>query len=200
MQDYKEIMPAAAANPNPVSPSSCEECRLPCSWSLYCHTEGTHENYKHLYHHLCDMHVIGDWLRCVNSWDPVYFFLAPHEHIMIHGKKICTLSLFRKDVRPEWEDSENACGSTITMRVPLCVSVEETRKVWDDMVCDCIRGGMHDAVVGFQMIQKWMKRQPCVKFDVWLADCTQSTALMLCEKVAKQYGHVCILNSREVRT
>ena len=132
----------------------CDDTKLPCTWNLYAHFPCDSNTYLHSYQHIMDFTHCEDWgvFQYVTSAG----VLAEHaKAILVNGKQVSSFSLFRNFSRPEWEHSSNKRGYTLTYRLPT--SPEETKRLWDTLVADAVRGAMSDDVMGVQITRKWYR-------------------------------------------
>lgn len=141
------------------------EWLLPSPWTLRGHCESDGTSYKVNYFHIVDLTTIEDWVHVRNALRPGQVFCDPHAAYRLHGRTLSSVSLFRDDIRPEWEDPRNSNGFTHTLRGSL--GAQEADRMWDELVVELVRGAMPPSVVGVQLIRKWSRRLPMLKLDVW---------------------------------
>lgn len=134
-------------------------------WSLRAHVESDAHSYKINYFHLLDVITIADWVFLRSCLRPGTVFTRSDVNYRVHHRTVCSISLFRDKVRPEWEDPNNEDGFTVSVRGSF--SAEQVNGIWDDLVMEVVREGLPRSIVGIQIARKWIRKMPCVKFDVW---------------------------------
>lgn len=174
------------------------EWLLPSPWTLRGHCESDGSSYKVNYFHILDLTTIEDWVHVRNALRPGQVFCDPHAAYRLHGRTLSSVSLFRDDIRPEWEDPRNCNGFTHTMRGSL--DAHEADRVWDDLVLELVRGAMPPSVVGVQLIRKWSRQRLTLKLDVWsTSDGTVQKTAEILKALFSWTGLALTLTERTVR-
>ena len=129
-----------------MEPFDAKEYKLPDTWTLRAHCESNERTYKVSYFHVMDLKNIYDWVILRNSLHPGKVFSCSNVNYRLQDKTITSLSLFKDDIRPEWEDPHNEGGFTCSIRGAFSESVID--QLWDDLVLDAVRGGLEEHIMG----------------------------------------------------
>lgn len=135
-------------------------------WTLYAHAQATSNTYMTSYKKVAAVDTLEAWGALWRHCHPEIVGRADVA-VAIHGLRVMAWSFFRDDVQPKWEDAANVDGSTLTHRSN--VGEVDASRVWTQLVVECARGALPDAVLGVQVTQKPVRHTTFVKFDVWLA-------------------------------
>lgn len=149
----------------PTSADDPSEFPFECTWCLRAHMESDSHTYKVNYFHLTDVATIADWISLTKWLRPGAALTRPNVYYRVHHRNVSNVSLFRRDVRPEWEAPENEGGFTASIRGSF--EEEQVNSLWDELVVEALREALPETVVGIQIARKWMRKQPYVKIDVW---------------------------------
>lgn len=84
------------------------------------------------------------------------------------GRTIDAFSVFKKNIRPEWEDPENRDGAELTCRKGF--STGELDRHWENMVFGLIGEiiDVNNDICGCRVIDKSQKNKTMYKFELWL--------------------------------
>ena len=140
---------------------------LDCNWSLYAHHAAYGTSYVNSYLHMLDIATIGDWYAMMHHI-PFDASFAPKSELRVAGNAVVAFSLFRSFVKPEWEDTHNANGATLSIRHNG--GRQLMLKLWKDMIIECVRGAVSDDLMGVQLTKRerpsgtWL-----YKLDMWLS-------------------------------
>ena len=106
---------AAAAKEDPVH-------KLQHEWSIWEHrkqAKGKQHDYANAMHRLCTFGTVEDFWRYHNSIpspSKIFFDDALGFKQFVDGRRVDGLSMFKKGIRPEWEDSANIDGGEYMCR------------------------------------------------------------------------------------
>ena len=139
---------------------------LPNVWTLRAHAISNGQTYKVSYFQVMDLQTIYDWVVMRQWLKPGDVFSNPSVAYKLYENPITGFTLFKDNILPEWEDPRNANGTTCSLRGDFPGAV--INDMWNELVLEVVRGGMHDSVLGIQITDK-TSRKSCVKFDVWFA-------------------------------
>ena len=97
----------------------------------------------------------------------------------IGGRTIDTFSMFKKGIRPEWEDPANAKGGEIFLRKTL--NPETSDLYWENLVLGVLGESIEDEdeICGCRIVDKTKKgkdTRPLYRFEVWLRSKDSSIA------------------------
>jgi hypothetical protein len=94
------------------------------------------------------------------------------KHKNAAGRTIDTFSIFKKGIKPEWEDPENAKGSEIFFRKTLPPDL--TDLYWENLVLGVLGETIEedDEICGCRVVDKTKRTgrdtRPLYRFEVWL--------------------------------
>lgn len=132
-------------------------------WTLYAHGAADAIRYHSSIHYVTTITSCEDWGRVWNNV-PFQTLRNVDKAVVVHGTRVNTWSLFRRNTEPEWEHPDNHGGTTLTYRVGHPHDVFPT---WRELMVECVRGASPPAVLGIQVTQK-KGRNVRSRFDVWL--------------------------------
>ena len=90
-------------------------------------------------------------------------------------KRINTFSLFRKGIRPEWEDPKNQDGADFQLSLKLSDTDEVLSgisKTWEDIVFDVVTRQFPsmDLICGVRILDKsTVGRANLIRFEIWIS-------------------------------
>jgi hypothetical protein len=89
---------------------------------------------------------------------------------IVGGRTIEAFSVFKKGIKPEWEDPANRAGAELSCRKPFTSS--EVDKYWDNMVFGLIGEviDVGDEICGCRIIDKSKRgnSKTLFKFELWV--------------------------------
>ena len=139
---------------------------LQTSWTLYVHTQSVSTTYKSAYKPIGKFQTIEDFW---NLWNNIPSVVDIYEgRVMISNKHLIAYSLFRGDILPEWEKTNNINGSEWGCREML--SKEIIDNIWKNLVLSCIGENISNCV-GLRYINKCNKTRNIHKIEVWMNMC-----------------------------
>mmetsp|Transcript_26219 Transcript_26219/g.57246 ORF Transcript_26219/g.57246 Transcript_26219/m.57246 type:complete len:234 (-) Transcript_26219:86-787(-) len=138
----------------------------------------------------------GDATREVMTFSTVKAFWSCWNHLpqpsqLLDGKKfmrqegstrtiIDSLMIFRKGVRPEWEDEANVYGGHFQIHVKPEVGGGVIDELWNNIVFGMIRNSFDNAdmVTGVRLVDKLgQKGKPAIRIEVWFNDLSDEDRL-----------------------
>ena len=145
-----------------------QEHPLQNKWTWYYHTKGAYQDETHV---LREVDTIEGFWRVQNT------LCEPHEFDRIHG-----MSVFRGDIKPEWEHPSNVGGCDIFARDAMdCGWISEA---WLGLLLDVIGGTLPHAetITGVRAVHKMSKDTALIRVEVWFGETTPACV----ETVAKE--------------
>lgn len=133
------------------------------AWTLYAHTFTNVNTYGSGYIPLQTVETCEEWGRlmhhvCQNS-------LAPYTAWAVDGMLVASLSFFKKNILPEWEDTQNVNGTTLSIKI----TANEEDDTWLRLCAVCACGVFETRVNGVQITRKqWKQDEVLFKIDIWL--------------------------------
>ena len=110
---------------------------LDAAWSVYAHRTAEATDYTNAYQHVCTVSTCEEWARLWNHLP------SPSASVAVQGQTIGTWSWFHSGIRPEWEDPNNADGTTY-------VTITSGKHAWEALVVECVRGAAPEGLTGIQ--------------------------------------------------
>lgn len=146
-----------------------EEIKHPLhtSWTLYAHTQSVSTTYKSAYKQVGKFNTIEDFWKL---WNNIPSVVDIYEgRITMQNKPLIAYSMFRDDILPEWEKTNNINGSEWGCREML--SKEIINNIWENLVLSCIGENVSNCV-GIRYINKCNKTRNIHKIEVWMNSCS----------------------------
>ena len=144
--------------------TSPESHPLSSTWSLYAHSQSDAATYRARYWCLLDVDTCEQWGAMVHHIPAAATIAEPRVSLRIYGHPVHSFSFFRDGVTPEWEHPRNESGYTLSARsVRTCA---DRARLWVDLLCECARGALDDAVLGVQLSSR-RGATAHFKIDVW---------------------------------
>lgn len=156
---------------------SARDYHLPAKCVLRAHYASDACTYNVNYAPLMNIATIQCWASLANNFCPGRVFASPTCTYTHRGKHVTSFSLFKENVRPEWEDPQNKCGCTCSLRAAM--DAQSIDDLWRDLSIELLRGGFCESIVGIQLTKKTMRRHNVVvKFDVWVTASGEASKLV----------------------
>jgi translation initiation factor 4E len=129
---------------------------------------------------------LGDSFDTVERfWDYWNSILKPSEvfsdgvkKVLVDGREIKALAIFRENIEPKWEDPLNSNGCELT--IAKSISLEATDVHWESIVLALI-GEILDSdqnICGARCVFR-QKGKGSFKFEIWLRDMNEEKALQI---------------------
>lgn len=139
------------------------------SWTLFVHYYCHNNNYGCSYDKICSFSTIQDFWRVHNNF-PSAKQLAT-SYILHDDKYINAFSLFKDNIRPEWEHNKNIKGSEWGCR--NVYSEECFKCAYENLVFAAI-GNKIRHCTGVRAVNKSTRYKTYMKIEVWLSTCDQT--------------------------
>ena len=107
--------------------------------------------------------------------------------VLVDGREIKALGIFKKDIHPAWEDRANINGSELDASKPLSMEALDTH--WESIVLGLI-GEMidvDDTICGARVAVR-NKMRSGFKFEIWLRDKNEKKADEIRTKLVAMLG------------
>ena len=137
-----------------------KELLLETPWTFYIHTHSISSNYNNSYYKFRTVNNIHDfWIGFfdVVDWEDFYYNW--------NNNSCNAISLFRNDIRPEWEHNVNSRGSELGCRD--CFDEVTLKTLWTNVVLGCIGENIRHCV-GVRVINKSNRSRDLFKVEIWL--------------------------------
>lgn len=124
-----------------------------------------------------NMKRIGEFSTVEGFWR-FYNHLPPPSHLFggeemsgvkrsDHDREIEGISLFKRGVRPEWEDPKNMYGGEFSLK--RAMTMAQLDQFWEDLVLGAIGETVDptDVMCGVRVVDRSQKGKPTYRFEVW---------------------------------
>mmetsp|Transcript_20197 Transcript_20197/g.20297 ORF Transcript_20197/g.20297 Transcript_20197/m.20297 type:complete len:190 (+) Transcript_20197:248-817(+) len=134
------------------------------------------------------------WHSCFMILYPSQLFIKAHDHQIGNDNTINAVSLFKKGIRPEWEDPMNIFGGELVCRCSL--SPKQLDMCWELIVLGII-GETFDTendVCGCRIVDKTKNGKVMFKYEIWLSNQDVTRAGLVhkrCDEALKKYVSAC---------
>ena len=139
------------------------------TWTFFVHYYCNNNNYGSNYGRIYSFSTIQDFWRLYNNFptaDQLVSSYILHDH-----KSINAFSLFKDNIRPEWEHNKNMYGSEWGCR--NIYSEEEFKNVWNNLVLAAIGNKIRNCT-GVRAVNKSISYKTYVKIEIWLSTCEET--------------------------
>ena len=140
---------------------------LECPWVMYVHTFSISSNYGTSYSKVGAFQTVAKFWELFNNMPAIHHL---HSDIYLDGKRVIAYSLFKNNIRPEWEYNTNAHGSDWGCRQIL--SVSEMHDIWFALVLAAVGERIRNCI-GVRVINKTNRNRELHKIEIWLDTCNQ---------------------------
>jgi hypothetical protein len=140
--------------------------QLESAWTLYIHVQSVSTTYSSSYKKVGSFHSIADFWKYFNNIPDVGHIHS--DYVTYKGKRVVAYSLFRGNILPEWEKTNNINGSEWGCRENI--SKETTRHLWLTFALACV-GEQIPNCVGLRYINKCNKLRNIHKLELWMNTC-----------------------------
>jgi translation initiation factor 4E len=163
--------------------SENSKLNLATSWSLYDHKKSTNLDYEG------GTRFIGSFKTVPEFWG--YFNNLPKPSDLFYQKdigkpfydingserEIASISLFRKGIKPEWEDPHNKIGGEVTLRKFYkkgIAPVEYLDQLWENLSMGCIgeQFSKAESVTGIRVVDSSVPshKKPLYRIELWFSN------------------------------
>jgi hypothetical protein len=142
-----------------------QEHELMNNWTLYAHTYSESDNYSSSYIKLNEFYTCEGWARLFNNIPSAGTLATNVSEIRIKEKRVVAFSLFKEDIKPEWEDEKNVNGSEWGCRQDI--SEKDVSEIWKHL-CVSVSCGDLEAI-GVRIVNKNNYNRNITKIEVWMS-------------------------------
>eukprot|EP01035_Chromulina_nebulosa_P020314 gene20314-26368_t len=162
---------------------------LQYTWTVWEHQKLTKaDDYKNSMREVFDFSTVEEYWR---NWNylpkPSEVFSDSQSRKEINGKTIDSFSVFKKGIRPEWEDPANKNGCDILTTKNIFNGVDI---YWENLVLGLIGELLEDGddICGGRVVEKKKGQQnkPSYRLEIWL----RSSSIDIAEKVKSKISDV----------
>lgn len=123
-------------------------------WSIYDHTKGDSDNYEANTRYIGDISNVIEFWQFFNNYNlPSKIFNNGNCKHMVGGKRISSISFFKKGILPNWEDPVNKKGAEVSKRkFDKKNSLSEVDNNWLELLMGCVGEYIDDSVTGIRVV------------------------------------------------
>lgn len=158
-------------------------------WTVYDHEKSDKDTYEKSIRELTSFSNVEDFWRFFNNYPRITdIFNNGNEKPTIGSKEISSISLFKNDIRPRWEDPNNKLGAEFSKRRfnrknPL----EELEIDWENLVLACVGENIDESITGIRIVDssvpniyKKKSFKLLFKIEIWFSDISKKTKVEEC--------------------
>ena len=149
--------------------AAAPEHPLQRSWSVWEHRKATAAgDYGSNMTKVCTFNTVEGFWRFMNFTPcPSDIFTTDQGATKYNDREVEGISVFKKEVRPEWEDPRNMHGGEFFIRKTL--SVAQLDQWWEDLLLGIIGETVDptDVITGIRIVDKSTKGKVMYRFEVW---------------------------------
>ncbi len=141
-----------------------DEHLLMNTWTYYIHVDSQSDTYLNSYKKVLDFDSCEGWARLFNNIPDAGTLLSLENEIWCESEKVSAYSIFKEDIKPEWEDENNCYGCEWGCRQEIEKS--DANIIWKHLVASVVCGQL-DAL-GVRVVNKNTLTRSISKIEVWL--------------------------------
>lgn len=154
--------------------------------------QSSESEYNNSLRPICTFKTIEDFWK---YWSyvprPSEVFFDGQQKRLVNGRFVEGFSLFKKDIRPEWEDPANSKGGELTCRKNLDVNTLDL--YWENLVLGLIGETIDEAdeICGCRVVDKGKQKpgnKTMFKLELWLRTDSQGLAEKLRPRLCECLG------------
>ena len=113
--------------------------------------------------------VEGFWRFYENIPRPSQMFTTEEGAKRFGDRELEAISVFKRGIRPEWEDPKNMMGGELFVRKTMSVNVLD--QWWEDLLLACVGETLDpaDVITGIRVIDKSQRGKMQYRVDVWFS-------------------------------
>lgn len=150
------------------------------NWVLWEHQKNAKMNYEQNTTQLGTFNSVEDFWRIMHHYPkPSKFFFNGKskpvvvnfkDNVMQNNREVASISLFKKDILPKWEDPRNTNGGETAIRKFRCV--EELDDIWEKLCVNVIADQFQHAhnITGVRVVDSSIPRKALYRIEVWFDD------------------------------
>lgn len=142
-----------------------DKYELEDNWTLYLHTQSHSDNYSMSYMKTCSFDTCEGWARFINNLPDAGTLLSKNQEVWMEDERIVAYSLFKNNIKPEWEEEMNYNGCEWGCREEL--DLKSATDMWVTLTASMACGEL-DAL-GVRVVNKNIPHRNLSKIEVWLS-------------------------------
>ena len=134
--------------------------------TLFQHVESQSDTYNGAYKKAVTFNTCEGWARLFNNIPDAGTLTSSTHEIRCHDEKVIAYSIFRDDIKPEWEDKRNETGCEWECRQEL--ERGYVTEMWKLIVASMCGGELD--ILGSRVVNKNTSFQNVSKVEIWLGE------------------------------
>jgi hypothetical protein len=168
----------------PAAATNAPEHPLQNEWSVWEHRKATAAgDYGSNMTKMCSFNTVEGFWRFLNFTPcPSDMFTTDQGSTKFNDRDVEGISVFKKEVRPEWEDPKNMHGGEFFIRKTL--SVAQLDQWWEDLLLGIIGETVDptEVITGVRVVDKSTKGKVLYRLEVWF-ECNAENDPQLVEQI-----------------
>lgn len=152
--------------------------KLQHKWILWEH-QNTNLNYEQNTSKLGEFDTIESFWNHYNSYpvpSKIFYNGNTKPKLINPTREISSISLFKENIFPKWEDPKNTDGGDIAIR--RFENMEELDSLWEEMSVLCIGEQFGEYVNGIRIVDSSIPgKKSLYRIEIWFSDKNQKTQL-----------------------
>jgi hypothetical protein len=190
--------------PDPLRGPLSRDIPLNSEWNIYNHIKCDQNDYIKCTNLIGTCSTVFEFWTCYNelpkpseffyqkeTGKPYYYTEAPCGTEGSSGatglvkREISSVSCFRKNVSPVWEDPLNKPGGELELRLKNDTNIDFLDKSWLHLCVNCMSENLSEKVTGFRFVDSSIipNQKPLYRVEIWLSD--NSVSAIVEEKFRK---------------
>lgn len=162
--------------------------KLENKWCFWEHQKGDNQNYTNQMHQLGTFNTVEDfWCYKNNLPNPsdIFFTQTGGEKRFTDRGAVDAYSLFKTNIRPEWEDPNNASGCELFCRTGM--TPEDLDKKWELLLLGTVGETIDpaDEICGVRVVDKSRGSNPIYRLEVWMRNQDEKITTTIRENISK---------------
>tara|TARA_B100001094_G_C18170082_1_gene794554 strand:- start:1501 stop:2127 length:627 start_codon:yes stop_codon:yes gene_type:complete len=134
-------------------PSVDEKHPFQYKWVVWEHRNDC-QNYADNINPVCSFDTVEDfWAHWIYLPQPVEFFYAPRQpRKLVYGRSVVSYSIFRENIKPEWEDPIACKGGE--WRIRRFKNLDEVNSIWEEIALLVLGGSLKHSenIIGIRVV------------------------------------------------
>ena len=158
---------------------------LSTTWKLYDHEKSGSDDYDKSTRYIGSFNdAITFWQYFNNIPTPSKLFYQintgkPYYQLKDSKREISSISLFRNDIQPKWEDPVNKLGGEISIKKfykRQTTPIKYLDTLWESLVLNCIGENFQysEEITGIRVVDSSVNNKPLYRIELWFSNLEHS--------------------------
>jgi len=191
---------------NEEVPKVQEQYPLKDTWTVYDHVKSDSDSYD------ANTRVIGNIGTIIEFWKYFNHYPKPSSIFnngackpTVGGKEISSISVFKKGIKPKWEDKVNKMGAEVSKRrFDRRGQLVELDSNWFELLMACIGNSLDSTITGIRVVDSSSKKRTeyrqegsleyklMYRIELWFSDVTKR------EVIENQFKNILNLDPKNI--